>query len=219
VPLSPCSKDARHLGRRQKLALNELEAVKEGFIDVYLQMGKANPRACRPSLVFRTRSFSNWTTANALEPFVVGRLAESPLAHPTGDRCWRQGQLLIVNCQLSIVNYEWDHARAAHNRHMPCLPPTAPAGHARPGQARPLRSRSNRPAAQMQSTTTAVEWKRIKRTHHTLTKTTMTTTDIQPTWPASQTCRRDKRVLITGPAATLRTGRQQKVRRPFCETV
>jgi hypothetical protein len=33
----------------------------------------------------------------------------------------------------------------------------------------------------------------------------MTTTDIQPTWPASQTCRRDKRVLITGPAATLRT--------------
>ena len=34
----------------------------------------------------------------------------------------------------------------------------------------------------------------------------MTTTDTHPAWPASQTCRRDKRMIITGPAAALRTG-------------
>jgi hypothetical protein len=47
---------------------------------------------------------------------------------------------------------------------------------------------------------------RLTRTPAQVPYPDATTMITQPTWPASQTFWRDKRVIVTGPSATLRTG-------------
>jgi len=64
-------KGCKAFGETPELALNELEAVKEGFIDVYLQMGKPIPEpVVRLDIPYPI--FQQLDNRSALEPFVVG---------------------------------------------------------------------------------------------------------------------------------------------------
>ena len=67
----PLLKGCKAFGETPELALNELEALKEGFIDVYLQMGKPIPEpVVRLDIPYPI--FQQLDNRNALEPFVVG---------------------------------------------------------------------------------------------------------------------------------------------------